>query len=77
MIAKQKISLVLADANGSLVDEEKVLTKRAQSAVMHLRRAGSRFAITSDRSSANACSLGPMPGVAETSLAATFLLAPH
>jgi hypothetical protein len=49
MIAKRKISLVLADVDGSLVDEEKVLTNRAQSAVMHLRRAGIQFAITSGR----------------------------
>jgi hydroxymethylpyrimidine pyrophosphatase-like HAD family hydrolase len=49
MIAKRKISLVLADVDGSLVDEEKILTKRAQSAVAHLRRAGIRFAITSGR----------------------------
>ena len=49
MIPKRKISLVLADVDGSLVDEEKVLTNRAQSAVMRLRRAGIRFAITSGR----------------------------
>jgi Cof subfamily protein (haloacid dehalogenase superfamily) len=49
MVAKRKISLVLADVDGSLVNEEKVLTKRAQSAVTQLRRAGIRFAITSGR----------------------------
>ena len=49
MIAKRKISLVLADVDGTLVNEEKVLTKRAQSAVTELRRAGIRFAITSGR----------------------------
>jgi Cof subfamily protein (haloacid dehalogenase superfamily) len=49
MMAKRRISLVLADVDGSLVDEEKVLTKRAQSAVTQLRRAGIRFAITSGR----------------------------
>jgi hypothetical protein len=49
MAAKRKISLVLADVDGSLVDEEKVLTKRAQSAVKQLRSAGIRFAITSGR----------------------------
>jgi hypothetical protein len=48
-MAKRRISLVLADVDGSLVDEEKVLTKRAQSAVTQLRRAGIRFAITSGR----------------------------
>ena len=49
MVAKKKISLVLADVDGSLVNEEKVLTTRAQSAVTELRRAGIRFAITSGR----------------------------
>ncbi len=49
MIAKRKISLVLADVDGTLVNEEKVLTERAQSAVTELRRAGIRFAITSGR----------------------------
>src|SRR4029077_1545600 len=49
MVMKRKISLVLADVDGSLVNEEKVLTKRAQSAVRELRRAGIRFAITSGR----------------------------
>jgi Cof subfamily protein (haloacid dehalogenase superfamily) len=49
MVAKRKISLVLADVDGTLVNEEKVLTKRAQSTVGQLRRAGIRFAITSGR----------------------------
>src|SRR6202035_6033314 len=49
MVAKKKISLVLADVDGSLVNEEKVLTTRARSAVTELRRAGIRFAITSGR----------------------------
>jgi len=49
MAAKRKISLVLADVDGTLVNEEKVLTERAQSAVGELRRAGIRFAITSGR----------------------------
>ena len=46
---KRKISLVLADVDGTLVNEQKVLTKRAQAAVQHLREAGIRFAITSGR----------------------------
>ena len=46
---KRKISLVLADVDGTLVTEEKVLTQRAQSAVRALRNAGIRFAITSGR----------------------------
>src|ERR1700739_728072 len=49
MVRKRRISLVLADVDGSLVNEEKVLTKRAQNAVKELRRAGIRFAITSGR----------------------------
>jgi Cof subfamily protein (haloacid dehalogenase superfamily) len=49
MAAKRKISLVLADVDGTLVNEEKVLTERAQSAVRQLRDAGIRFAITSGR----------------------------
>jgi Cof subfamily protein (haloacid dehalogenase superfamily) len=49
MVMKLKISLVLADVDGTLVNEEKILTKRAQRAVTELRRAGIRFAITSGR----------------------------
>lgn len=45
----RKISLVLADVDGTLVNEQKVLTKRAQAAVQSLRDAGIRFAITSGR----------------------------
>jgi Cof subfamily protein (haloacid dehalogenase superfamily) len=46
---KRKISLVLTDVDGTLLDEQKVLTRRAQAAVMGLRDAGIRFAITSGR----------------------------
>jgi Cof subfamily protein (haloacid dehalogenase superfamily) len=49
MADKRKISLVLADVDGTLVNELKVLTKRAQAAVQHLREAEIRFAITSGR----------------------------
>ena len=49
MAEKRKISLVLADVDGTLVTEEKVLTERAQAAVQSLRKAGIRFAITSGR----------------------------
>lgn len=49
MAEKRKISLVLADVDGTLVNEEKVLTRRAQAAVQSLHRAGIRFAITSGR----------------------------
>jgi Cof subfamily protein (haloacid dehalogenase superfamily) len=44
-----KISLVLADVDGTLVTEDKVLTPRAQAAVQRLHDAGIRFAITSGR----------------------------
>ena len=49
MAEQRKISLVLADVDGTLVTEEKVLTKRAQNAVSALHSAGIRFAITSGR----------------------------
>lgn len=49
MTPKQKISLVLADVDGTLVTEDKILTKRAQTAVQRLHDAGIHFAITSGR----------------------------
>ena len=49
MAEKRKISLVLADVDGTLVTEQKVLTKRAQAAVHSLRGSGIRFAVTSGR----------------------------
>jgi Cof subfamily protein (haloacid dehalogenase superfamily) len=49
MAKKAKISLVVADVDGTLVTEEKVLTERAQSAVCALQDAGILFAITSGR----------------------------
>ena len=49
MAYKRKISLVLADVDGTLVTEKKVLTERAQAAVQSLHEAGIRFAITSGR----------------------------
>lgn len=49
MAKKRNVSLVLADVDGTLVTEEKVLTKRAQRAVRALQDAGIRFAITSGR----------------------------
>ena len=49
MAAKGKISLVLADVDGTLVTSEKVLTPRAKAAVEALRSAGIAFAITSGR----------------------------
>jgi Cof subfamily protein (haloacid dehalogenase superfamily) len=49
MAKPPKISLVLADVDGTLVTEDKVLTKRAQAAVQHLHDVGILFAITSGR----------------------------
>jgi Cof subfamily protein (haloacid dehalogenase superfamily) len=49
MPQRQKISLVLADVDGTLVTEDKILTERAQAAVRNLRAAGIQFAITSGR----------------------------
>jgi Cof subfamily protein (haloacid dehalogenase superfamily) len=49
MAEKRKISLVLADVDGTLVTEDKVLTPRAQAAVKALGEADIRFAITSGR----------------------------
>jgi Cof subfamily protein (haloacid dehalogenase superfamily) len=49
MAEKRKISLVLADVDGTLVTEQKILTKRAHDAVSALHDAGIRFAITSGR----------------------------
>lgn len=44
-----KISLLIADVDGTLVTHDKVLTDRAQRAVSGLRAAGVQFAITSGR----------------------------
>jgi Cof subfamily protein (haloacid dehalogenase superfamily) len=44
-----KISLVLADVDGTLVTAEKILTPRAKAAVTALHAAGIAFAITSGR----------------------------
>ncbi len=49
MAEKRKISLVLADVDGTLVTEDKILTERARNAVSALHEAGVRFAITSGR----------------------------
>lgn len=43
------IRLVIADVDGTLVTQEKVLTKRAADAVLHLGQAGIAFTITSGR----------------------------
>jgi Cof subfamily protein (haloacid dehalogenase superfamily) len=49
MPKERKISLVVADVDGTLVTEQKVLTERACKAVKSLRDHGIRFAITSGR----------------------------
>ena len=49
MTRPRKISLLLADVDGTLVTHEKILTERARNAVHGLHRAGIRFAITSGR----------------------------
>jgi hypothetical protein len=46
---KDPIRLVLADVDGTLVTQEKVLTEKAKSAVAKLKDAGVAFAITSGR----------------------------
>ena len=49
MAEPMKISLVLADVDGTLVTKEKILTERAIRAVRALRERGIRFAVTSGR----------------------------
>jgi len=44
-----KISLLIADVDGTLITEQKVLTQRTQAAVQKLDAAGIAFAITSGR----------------------------
>jgi Cof subfamily protein (haloacid dehalogenase superfamily) len=44
-----RLSLLLADVDGTLVDENKILTERAAAAVRALRQKGVRFAVTSGR----------------------------
>jgi Cof subfamily protein (haloacid dehalogenase superfamily) len=45
----QKVSLLIADVDGTLVTKEKILTERAQQAVRRLHEVGIAFAITSGR----------------------------
>ncbi|MEO8560407.1 MAG: HAD hydrolase family protein, partial [Rhodospirillales bacterium] len=47
--AANKISLVLADVDGSLVTDDKLLTERAIATARELRDAGIMLAITSGR----------------------------
>jgi Cof subfamily protein (haloacid dehalogenase superfamily) len=46
---KQGVRLVIADVDGTLVTQEKILTERAVDAVHQLRNAGIAFSITSGR----------------------------
>ena len=48
-VAARPIRMVIADVDGTLVTQEKVLTERAANAVSHLRQAGIEFSITSGR----------------------------
>ena len=48
-LTASKISLVLADVDGTLLTKDKVLTSRAEDAVKALAAAGIAFAITSGR----------------------------
>ncbi len=45
----QPIKMVIADVDGTLVTQEKVVTKRAAEAVLRLNEAGIQFSITSGR----------------------------
>ena len=47
--ATNLIRLVIADVDGTLVTQEKVLTKRATEAVLQLHEAGIQFSVTSGR----------------------------
>ena len=48
-MADKQIRLVIADVDGTLVTQEKILTERAAQSVAKLRDAGVKFAITSGR----------------------------
>jgi len=45
----QPLRMVIADVDGTLVTQEKALTKRAADAVLRLREAGIQFSVTSGR----------------------------
>ncbi len=47
--AAQQIKLVIADVDGTLVTQDKVLTKRAVEAALRLHEAGIQFTVTSGR----------------------------
>jgi Cof subfamily protein (haloacid dehalogenase superfamily) len=47
--ANRPIRMLIADVDGTLVTQEKVLTKRAAAAVLGLQKAGIQFSVTSGR----------------------------
>src|ERR1700686_3132235 len=48
-MASKKISILLADVDGTLVDSQKRITARAKAAIQKLTEAGIKFAVTSGR----------------------------
>jgi Cof subfamily protein (haloacid dehalogenase superfamily) len=48
-MASKKISILLADVDGTLVDSQKRITERAKAAIQKLNTAGIKFAVTSGR----------------------------
>jgi Cof subfamily protein (haloacid dehalogenase superfamily) len=48
-MASKKISILLADVDGTLVDSQKRITTRAKTAIQKLNEAGLKFAVTSGR----------------------------
>src|ERR1700759_3220804 len=48
-MADKQIRMVIADVDGTLVTQEKILTERAAQSVARLHDAGVKFAITSGR----------------------------
>ena len=48
-MASKKISILLADVDGTLVDSQKRITARAETAIKKLAAAGIKFAVTSGR----------------------------
>jgi Cof subfamily protein (haloacid dehalogenase superfamily) len=48
-MASKKISILLADVDGTLVDSQKRITERAKAAIQKLSEAGIKFAVTSGR----------------------------
>jgi len=48
-MASKKISILLADVDGTLVDSQKRITARAEAAIQKLNESGIKFAVTSGR----------------------------